>query len=46
MSRLYGANSGWHLLRGVYSKLVNQLPESVVKKSWFCRLGIAQSPSQ
>ena len=25
MSRLYGASSGWHLLRGVCSKLVNQL---------------------
>ena len=25
MSRLYGAGSGWHLLRGVCSKLVNQL---------------------
>ena len=24
MSRLYGAGSGWHLLRGVCSKLVNQ----------------------
>ena len=46
MSRLYGAGSGWHLLRGVCSKLVNQLPGSVVEISWCCRLGISQSPSQ
>ena len=32
MTRLYGAGSGWHLLRRVCSKLVNQLSNNITAK--------------
>ena len=41
MSRLYGAGSGWHLLRAVCSKLVNQLCKLLSVVS--CRHGLPGS---